>query len=103
MKCRRIGNPIFTWQSGLSLFISTLIIGVLPFLLVYYFCHGYGCNFMLWIFGIFIIILGLATISLSCTICCLYDCEYSPEENKSIITKKDVDHKTINTNSHDLA
>jgi len=68
-------NRFITWQLVLGLFISTLLIGVFPFLLFYFNCIGNICNFILWIFGVIIVLFGIPTLIASMLLCifCITD------------------------------
>ena len=77
---------------ALGLLCLSLLLGVMPFLLVYFFCNDFGCTTILWMFGIFMTGLSIVTISISCVSCMTYKCvRYEKEEVVPTIINNDED------------
>jgi hypothetical protein len=77
---RDSGSPLSNWQTPAALLFCTLFMGVMPLLLVYYFCAG--CVGLLYLFGIITAGMGLPTLATAGVWCAAHTCVCcaSPEE-----------------------
>lgn len=78
---------IYSPQMGIGLLFMCLLFGVMPFILVWYFCDTYtwGCHALLWMFGILMTAFGIITISVSCAVCWTHKCGYERIKESEIV------------------